>query len=113
MCVVAIALAWRTMPTRTSPSAGRLDVLGLLLLSPACAVVVFGLTEAGKYGSFGDRHVVIPLAIGFVLLAAFSIHALRTENPMGFAAVSVLLAVLMPARSPQQHSKGEASVPIL
>ncbi|MGB8945976.1 MAG: MDR family MFS transporter [Streptomyces sp.] len=82
VCIAAIALAWRTMPTRKSPTAGRLDVLGLLLLSPACAVLVFGLTQASKYGSFADSHCVIPLAIGCALLAAFSVHALRTENPI-------------------------------
>ncbi|MFF4490045.1 MDR family MFS transporter [Streptomyces sp. NPDC001544] len=82
VCIAAVALAWRTMPTRQSRSAGKLDILGLLMLSPACAVVVLGLTEASKYGSFADRHVVIPLAIGFLLLAAFAVHALRTDNPI-------------------------------
>ncbi|CAL9672797.1 MDR family MFS transporter [Streptomyces sp. enrichment culture] len=82
VCVAAIVIAWRTMPSRKSPTAGRLDVPGLLLLSPACAVAVFGLTQASKYGSFADRHAVIPLAIGLALLAAFAVHALRTENPI-------------------------------
>ncbi|TDD91423.1 DHA2 family efflux MFS transporter permease subunit [Actinomadura darangshiensis] len=82
VCVAAVVLAWRTMPTRRSPNAGRLDVLGLLLLSPGCAVVVFALTEAGRYGSFADRHVVLPLVIGFALLTAFSVHALRTDAPI-------------------------------
>ncbi|GGW82161.1 MFS transporter [Streptomyces lucensis JCM 4490] len=82
VCIAALVIAWRTMPARPSPTAGRLDVLGLLLLSPACAVVVFGLTQASKYGSFADRHVMIPLAIGLALLAAFAVHALRTDNPI-------------------------------
>ncbi|MGW1169041.1 hypothetical protein [Streptomyces sp. NPDC002550] len=82
VCIAAIVLAWRTMPTRRSRTAGKLDVLGLLVLSPACAGVVFGLNEASKHISFADRHVVVPLAIGVLLLAAFAVHALRTDNPI-------------------------------
>ncbi|MBO2463476.1 MDR family MFS transporter [Actinomadura violacea] len=82
VCLAAIVLAWRAMPTARSPHAGRLDVLGLLLLAPGCAMVVFALTEAGKYGTFTDRHVVIPLMIGLALLAAFCVHALRIDTPI-------------------------------
>ncbi|GAA0262855.1 DHA2 family efflux MFS transporter permease subunit [Actinomadura nitritigenes] len=82
VCLAAIVLAWRVMPTRTSRSAGRLDVLGLVLLSPACAAVVFGLAEAAKYGSFADRHVAVPLAAGVTLLAVFCLHALRARDPI-------------------------------
>jgi EmrB/QacA subfamily drug resistance transporter len=82
VCLIALALAWRTMPTRRTSDGGRLDVLGLLLLSPACAVVVYGLTEAGKHASFADRHCLIPLGIGLALLAVFTLHALRTEEPI-------------------------------
>ncbi|MEV0666769.1 MDR family MFS transporter [Actinomadura luteofluorescens] len=82
VCLAAIAMAWRVMPTRTSPDAGRLDVLGLLLLSPACAVFVFGLTEASRYRSFADGHVAVPLAAGAVLLVLFCLHALRVPNPI-------------------------------
>ena len=53
---------------------------GLSLLSPALAAVVFGLAQAGSYGSFSDNHVLIPIAVGIVLLLGFVLHALRTRT---------------------------------
>ncbi|GAA2634811.1 DHA2 family efflux MFS transporter permease subunit [Streptomyces axinellae] len=82
ICLAAIVLAWRAMPTKRAAASSRLDVIGLILLSPACAVVVYGLAEAGKRGSFADAHCIVPLVIGVALLGIFALHALRTENPI-------------------------------
>ncbi|WP_326691555.1 MULTISPECIES: DHA2 family efflux MFS transporter permease subunit [unclassified Streptomyces] len=82
ICLVAIVLAWRVMPTRRAAASSRLDIVGLLLLSPACAVVVYGLAEAGKRGTFADAHSIVPLVIGVALLGVFAFHALRAENPI-------------------------------
>src|SRR5713226_3165801 len=41
--VVAFAAAWRTIPRTESGSAGRLDVVGLALLSTASSALVYGL----------------------------------------------------------------------
>jgi EmrB/QacA subfamily drug resistance transporter len=78
VCVAAILL-WRVVPGRETTGTARLDALGVALLSPACAIVVYGFTEAGRHGSFGDRHAVVPLAAGIVLLVLYVVHALRTR----------------------------------
>ena len=80
VCLLALVLSWRIVPSGTAGASGmrRLDLLGLALLSPGCAVVVYGLAEAGRHGGFGDRHVVMPLVAGVVLLAGYAWHALRT-----------------------------------
>ena len=57
-----------------------LDVLGLALLSPGLAAIVYGFSEAGTRGGFGGGHAIIPLAGGAALLAAFAVHALRTAS---------------------------------
>ncbi len=80
ICVAAIVVAWRVMPTDRSAHRAPLDVLGLLLLSPACAVLVYGLTEAGRYGGFTDPRAALPLAAGVVLLGGFVVHALRLRG---------------------------------
>ena len=54
-------------------------MLGLALLSPGLAAVVYGLSEAGSQGGFGDVQVIAPLVIGAALLVAFTAHALRTR----------------------------------
>jgi EmrB/QacA subfamily drug resistance transporter len=85
ICLVALALSWRLMPAGSTATAKRrgLDKLGLLLLSPGCAALVYGLSEAGRHGGFTAAAVVIPLVAGLVLLAAFAWHSLWTaEEPI-------------------------------
>jgi EmrB/QacA subfamily drug resistance transporter len=79
VCLLAIAVAWRGMPRTDVRGEHRLDVRGLALLSPALALIVYGFSEAGTQGGFGDLHVLLPLAAGLLLLAAFAVHALRAR----------------------------------
>jgi EmrB/QacA subfamily drug resistance transporter len=79
VCVIALVLAWRGMPSSGERREQRLDVLGLTLLSPALAAIVYGLSEAGNRGGFGGVAVLVPLALGAGLLVAFALHALRTR----------------------------------
>jgi EmrB/QacA subfamily drug resistance transporter len=79
VCLVALLVAWRWMPDLRSPGRHRLDALGLALLSPALAAVVYGFSEAGSQGSFGRAQVIVPLVAGVALLVLFAAHALRTK----------------------------------
>jgi EmrB/QacA subfamily drug resistance transporter len=80
ICAIALVLAWRGMPE--SPGQGRqpLDVVGLALLSPALAAIVYGFSEADDQGGFDAGSVIAPLALGLALVAAFGVHALRTRT---------------------------------
>jgi EmrB/QacA subfamily drug resistance transporter len=81
ICLVALLASWRVgMPDTKRSEAGRLDLLGLSLLSPALAAIVYGLAQAGTHGSFGDNRVLIPVALGTILLLGFAAHALRTRS---------------------------------
>ncbi|MER6948857.1 MFS transporter [Nonomuraea sp. NPDC000554] len=57
---------------------GRLDVVGLVLLSPGLAGLVFGLSEVGNGASLAHP----ALWIGLALVAAFVIRALRTSETL-------------------------------
>jgi len=83
VCLATLVLAWRGMPAASPQGGQRLDVPGLALLSPAVAAVIYGLAQVGRHGGFADAAVVVPLAVGAGLLAAFAVHALRTrEEPV-------------------------------
>jgi EmrB/QacA subfamily drug resistance transporter len=80
---VAFALAWRMLPHTDSGHAGRLDALGLVLMSGASSALVYGLSELGTAGtSLGAPQVVWPIVAGIVLAVVFCLHALRVERPL-------------------------------
>ena len=74
--VVALALAARILPAAERKTRSRLDVVGLLLLSPGLALLVYGLSELGREGGLGTM-AVVGLVGGALLLVAFVLHARR------------------------------------
>ncbi len=77
--VVAVALVARYLPAQPATRAQRLDVRGLLLVSPGLAAIVYGCAEAGDAGGFGAPRVVASLVGGALLLAAFAWYSLRAS----------------------------------
>jgi EmrB/QacA subfamily drug resistance transporter len=80
--VLAFFLAMRLLPRTDSGEAGRLDVLGLMLLSGASSLTVYGLAELGTHSTLTAPTVVWPILAGLTLSAAFIRHALRVERPL-------------------------------
>jgi len=107
ICLIGLVLSATIMPNSAPAGRSRLDVLGLALLSPAFAGIVYGLSQAGGHGTFADRHVLIPLSLGGVLLLGFVAHALRPRiepiidvrllRSRDFAASSALLFLIITA----------------
>jgi EmrB/QacA subfamily drug resistance transporter len=100
---LALLLAYRLLP-RSEPEHGqRLDVIGLALLSPGLAAIVFGLSETSTHGGIAYAGAWVPMLAGVGLVLAFVRHALRARGrplldlrlfgEIGFsaAAVTVLL----------------------
>lgn len=81
-CVAGLLLAWRFLPVDAPASGPRLDLRGLLMLSPGVAAVIFGLSRVTGPGGFAQGWVVVPLVIGLALLAAFGRYAARRRDPL-------------------------------
>lgn len=80
-CAVALSAALRMLPRDTERSANaRLDVLGMLLLSPGLAALVYGLSEAGNGTSLTGPRFLGSVVGGSVLVAVFVAHALRSPE---------------------------------
>jgi EmrB/QacA subfamily drug resistance transporter len=84
VCVAALLLAWRGVrPDAPARDRHRLDVLGLGLLSPGLASILYGLSRVTGRDGFVSGSVLLPVAIGLVLVGAFAVHALRMpEGPL-------------------------------
>jgi EmrB/QacA subfamily drug resistance transporter len=77
-CVVGLFLAWRFLPRDADVQKGaRLDVVGLVLLSPALVGILYGLSDVTKSGGFSRGDVLVPMLAGVALLAAFALYAIR------------------------------------
>jgi EmrB/QacA subfamily drug resistance transporter len=79
---IALLLAWRMLPHTDSGEAGRLDVVGLALLSTASSSLVYGLSQLGENSSLTAPIVIGPIIGGVVLAGIFCWHALRVERPL-------------------------------
>jgi EmrB/QacA subfamily drug resistance transporter len=80
---VALALAWRVLPGLDPRGERvRLDVRGLLLLSPGLAGLVYGLSEVGILGGLGNARVIVGLVGGAVLLVLFVRHSVRVDGAL-------------------------------
>lgn len=69
-------------PDRATPSEA-FDVIGMLLLSPGLAALLYGVSSIPARGTVVDEHVWIPVAVGLVMISGFVLHALyRTDHPL-------------------------------
>jgi EmrB/QacA subfamily drug resistance transporter len=82
ICAVALVLAGLYLPRRESTPGPRtrLDIAGVALLSPAIALLLYGLAQVSLNHGFWHPAVVAPLAVGLALLAAFLLRAARTAG---------------------------------
>jgi hypothetical protein len=104
----------------------------MVLLSPALAAILYAVTEVGIKGGFSHAIVIVPLAVGLCLLAAFTFHALRTRRPAlvdlrlfkvrSFSAATALMflsgfgtfrALLLPLYYQQIHGQSALDVGLL
>ncbi|WP_326766058.1 DHA2 family efflux MFS transporter permease subunit [Streptomyces sp. NBC_01591] len=77
--LAAIALAWMKLPADRPAGRPRLDMAGLLMLSPGLALLLYGMARSGAEG-FAAGGSLPWTATGAVLIAGFAAHALRTRH---------------------------------
>ena len=80
--IVALTLATRILPRDKPAPQHGFDALGLALLSPGLALVIYGLAESASSGGFGAPEVLVPALVGAALLVGFVVHALRVPEPL-------------------------------
>jgi EmrB/QacA subfamily drug resistance transporter len=102
----ALVLAQRVLARDRPEPKHRLDLLGVLLLSPSLAAIIYGLAETGAHGGFGSAQVLVPIIAGAIVLVFWVRHTLRVDTPLldlslfrnrTFAASSVTLVLFTTA----------------
>jgi EmrB/QacA subfamily drug resistance transporter len=83
IALLALFLAARFLPSDTGRAdAGRLDWVGLGLISPGLAGIVFGLSETESHGGITHPLAFGPILAGVLLVALFVVHSLRADRPL-------------------------------
>jgi EmrB/QacA subfamily drug resistance transporter len=80
--MVALILGLRGLPRSEPQEAGRLDILGLVLLVTGMPLITYGLAEVGNTGGFSSPKVIVPILAGLALVAVFISHARRAARPL-------------------------------
>src|SRR4051812_38743028 len=80
--IVAFIAGLRGLPRSERQDAGRLDVLGLVLIVTGMPLITYGLAEIGSTGGFSSAKVIGPIIGGLALVALFVLHARRVPRPL-------------------------------
>jgi len=80
--VLSVILSMRFLVHDPHADPGPLDWVGLCLLSPGLALVVYGLSQAAAGTGFTSTAVLCFMAVGLLLTALFVVHALRKDRPL-------------------------------
>ena len=75
--LIAIALSKRLLPRSPVRGGAGLDVAGLALLPPGLALLVWGVSEAGTSGRFGNPRTLVGVGAGLALVLGFAWHSWR------------------------------------
>jgi EmrB/QacA subfamily drug resistance transporter len=87
---VGLVLAYRLLPkgraVGRSSEAGvatpPLDKVGLVLLSPGIAAIVFGLSEVGTHRTLATVSAWLPMLVGALMVTTFVLRARVIEHPL-------------------------------
>ena len=77
MGILAVILTLKILPRDVTSRHERLDWVGLLLLSPGLALMIYGLAQSSSSGGFDSAKVLVPMIIGLAMIAGFVLHGLR------------------------------------
>ncbi len=80
--LVALALSARILKRDTPQPGERLDAIGLLLLSPGLALLIYGMAKGAQTSDFTSAEVLITTILGALLTLGFVWRALTASNPL-------------------------------
>lgn len=79
--LIAFMLAWHGLPKdKISDHKVTLDWVGISMLSPAFAILIYGIAQISSHGGMASSAVFVPLLIGVILMFAFVIYALHKKG---------------------------------
>ena len=78
--LIGFLYAFKALPPDVVEPSETFDWLGMLLLSPGLAAFLYGVSTVPETGTVWDSEVLVPAAIGLLLMALFVPWALNRRN---------------------------------
>lgn len=80
--IIALVYAYVALPGGDQEEGKKIDIPGLLMLSPGLALFLFGVSSSADERTFNAPRVYLPMIIGGALIIAFVWHAFRAKHPL-------------------------------
>ncbi|WP_375000578.1 DHA2 family efflux MFS transporter permease subunit [Aeromicrobium sp. CTD01-1L150] len=80
--LAALVYAIRVLPRDATEPSERLDVVGMLLMSPGLALFLYGVSTIPETGTVASAKVLVPGIAGALLVAGFVLYSFRPEHPL-------------------------------
>jgi EmrB/QacA subfamily drug resistance transporter len=80
--LAALIYSYVVLPKDTPEPSESFDFLGMAMMSPGLALFLYGVSSVPGEGTILADKVLIPAAIGALLIAAFVFHSFRPEHPL-------------------------------
>ncbi len=78
--IIGLIYAWKVLPADEVEPSETFDWIGMLLLSPGLAALLYGVSTVPETGTLWDAKVLVPAVIGLLLIIAFVPWALNRKN---------------------------------
>ncbi|MCD9154111.1 DHA2 family efflux MFS transporter permease subunit [Aeromicrobium duanguangcaii] len=80
--IVGLVYASRVLPKDAPEPSESLDRVGLLLMSPGLALLLYGISSIPGEGTALAAKVIVPAVIGLALIAAFVVWSFKPKHPL-------------------------------
>src|ERR1700712_583057 len=80
--VIAIVYAWRVLPSDTPEPSEAFDFLGMALMSPGLALLLFGVSSIPSEGTASAPRVWVSMLLGLALIGTLVFPSFRPEHPL-------------------------------
>ncbi|KAA1379820.1 DHA2 family efflux MFS transporter permease subunit [Aeromicrobium fastidiosum] len=80
--IIGLLYAQRVLPKDAPEPTEKLDVVGMILLSPGLALLLYGVSSIPEEGTVLAAKVLLSAIAGVLLIAAFAFWSFKPEHPL-------------------------------
>jgi EmrB/QacA subfamily drug resistance transporter len=80
--LIGLAYSMRVLPKDAPEPSEKLDVVGMILLSPGLATLLYGVSSIPEEGTVLATKVLVPIIIGVLLIGAFVFWSFKPQHPL-------------------------------